>query len=117
MTPRYTPGYNATAVFRALADLFVVHEIPATPIGVCGHHHCFPVVTLVGANTLMMYEVCGNDRIQAMIARKSKKKLCTLTAITTMGFVHKEVRGGINHAHTIKEVMAIQILSILTNLP
>ena len=41
MTPRYTPGYNATAVFRALADLFVVHEIPATPIGVCGRHRCF----------------------------------------------------------------------------
>jgi len=34
-----------------------------------------------------------------------------------MGFAHKEVRGGINHAHTIKEVMAIQILSIQTNLP
>ena len=32
---------------------------------------------------------------------------------TTMGFVHKEVRGGINHAHIIKGVMAIQILSIL----
>ena len=29
----------------------MVHEIPTTPIGVCGRHHCFPVVTLVGANT------------------------------------------------------------------
>ena len=29
----------------------MVHEIHANPIGVCGHHHCFPVVTLVGANT------------------------------------------------------------------
>ena len=28
----------------------MVHEIPTTPIGVCGRHHCFPVVTLVGAN-------------------------------------------------------------------
>ena len=37
-------------VFRALADLFVVHEILATQIGVYGRHCCFPVVTLVGAN-------------------------------------------------------------------
>ena len=29
-------------VFRALADLFMVHEIPATPIGICGHHRYFP---------------------------------------------------------------------------
>jgi hypothetical protein len=36
---------------------------------------------------------------------------------TTMGFVHKEVRGGINYAHTTKEVMGIQIISIPTNLP
>ena len=50
MTPWYTPGKNATAVFHALADLFMVHEIPATPIGVCGRHRCFLVVTLVGAN-------------------------------------------------------------------
>ena len=25
-----------------LADLFVVPEIPANPIGVCGRHRCFP---------------------------------------------------------------------------
>ena len=31
-----------------------------------------------------------------------------------MGFVHKEVRGGINLAHIIKEVTEIRILSILT---
>ena len=31
MTPRYTPGKNATAAFHALADLFVVHKIPGTP--------------------------------------------------------------------------------------
>ena len=28
----------------------MIHEILATPIGVCGRHRCFPVVTLVGAN-------------------------------------------------------------------
>ena len=27
-----------------------------------------------------------------------------ITMATTMGFIHKEVRGGINHSHTIKEV-------------
>ena len=52
--------------------------------------------------------------IQAIIAQKPKKKL--YSSMAAMGFVHKEVRGGINHAHIIKEV-GIQILSILTNLP
>ena len=28
----------------------MVHEIPATPIGICGRHRYFPMVTLVGAN-------------------------------------------------------------------
>jgi len=41
-----------------------------------------------------------------MTARKPKRKLYFST---TMGFVHKEVRGGINHAHFIKEAMEIQI--------
>jgi hypothetical protein len=53
--------------------------------------------------------------IRATIAQKPKKKL--YFSMATMGFAHKVVRGGINHAHTIKEVMAIQILSIQTNLP
>ena len=54
--------------------------------------------------------------IQEIIARKPKKK-CYISMATTIGFVHKLIRGGINHAHIIKEVMEIQILSILTNLP
>jgi len=54
--------------------------------------------------------------IRVAIAWKPKKKHYISMAIT-MGFVHKEVRGGINHAHIIKEVMVIQVLSILTNLP
>ena len=53
--------------------------------------------------------------IQATIAQKPKRKL--YSSMATMGFVHKEVRGGINHAHTIKDIMEIQIISILTNLP
>ena len=53
--------------------------------------------------------------IRMIIARKPKKKLC-ISMATTTDFVHKEVRGGINHAHIIKEVMGTQILSILTNL-
>jgi hypothetical protein len=54
--------------------------------------------------------------IQAMTVLKPRKKPGTLMA-TTMSFVHKDVRGGINHAHTTKEVTIIQILSILTNIP
>ena len=54
--------------------------------------------------------------IREINARKSKKK-CYISMVITMGFVHKEFRGGINHAHIIKEVMEIEILSILTNLP
>jgi hypothetical protein len=54
--------------------------------------------------------------IRVIIAQKPKKKPC-ISMATITGFVHKEVRGGINHAHIIKEVTGIQILSILTNLP
>jgi len=35
----------------------VVHEIPATPIDICRRHHCFPVVTLVGANTAHVHNI------------------------------------------------------------
>ena len=41
--------------------------------------------------------------IRVIIARTPKRKLYILMATAT-GFVHKDVRGGINHAHTIKEV-------------
>ena len=54
--------------------------------------------------------------IREITAWKPKKKHY-ISMAKTMGFVHKEVRGGINEAHIIKEVMEIQILSILTNLP
>jgi hypothetical protein len=54
--------------------------------------------------------------IRVITTQKPKRKLYILI-VTTMGFVHEEVKGGINHAHIIKEVMAIQNLSILTNLP
>ena len=54
--------------------------------------------------------------IRATTAQKPKKKHY-ISMVTAMGFIHKEVRVGINHAHIIKEVMAIQILSILTYLP
>ena len=37
------------AVLRALVDLFVAHELPA--IDVCGRHHWFLAVTLVGVNS------------------------------------------------------------------
>jgi len=53
--------------------------------------------------------------IWVIIARKPKKLYILM--VTTTGFVHKGVRGGINHTRIIKEVMGTQILSILTNLP
>jgi len=40
----------------------VVHEILATPIGVCGRHRCFPAVTLVGANTNSPHNVVPNQQ-------------------------------------------------------
>ena len=51
MTPRYALGQNVTTVFRALADLFVVHEIPTTRLASAGVIAARSVVTLVGANT------------------------------------------------------------------
>ena len=49
---------------------------------------------------------------QAMTAQKPSKNPCSSI---TMGFVHKKVRGGTNHAHSIKEAMGTQI-SILISL-
>ena len=72
--------------------------------------------TLQALDARMTCEVCGNVGHLGDNCPETQKKLCTLMATTT-GFVHKEVWGGINHAHIIKEVMRIQILSILTNLP
>ena len=70
--------------------------------------------TLQALEARMTCEVCGNVG-HSGTTRKPKKKLC-ISMATTTGFVHKEVRGGINHAHIVKEVMKIQIPSILTNL-
>ena len=69
--------------------------------------------TLQALETRMMCKVCD---IRATTAQKSKKKHY-ISMATIMGFVHKEVKGGINHAHTTKEVMGIRILSVLTSLP
>ena len=72
--------------------------------------------TLQALETRMTCEVCGNVGHSGDNSLKPKKKHY-ISMVTTMGFIHKEVRCGINHAHIIKEVMAIQILSILTNVP
>ena len=62
-------------------------------------------ITLQALETRMTCEVCGNVGYRAIIAQKPKKKL--YSSMAAMGFVHKEVRGGINHAHTIKKVIEI----------
>ena len=71
--------------------------------------------TLQDLKTRMMWRSAGMLDIRATISQKPKKKL--YSSMATIGFVHKEVRGVINHAHTTKEVMGIQILLILTSLP
>ena len=65
MTHRSTPRENALAVFHALADLFMVHEILATHLGVCGHRRCFLAVTLVGANSRHSGNDCPETRKEA----------------------------------------------------
>ena len=72
--------------------------------------------TLQALESRMTCEACGNVGHSVIIARKPKKKFYILIETRT-GFVHKEVKGGTNHARTIKEVMGTLILSILTNLP
>ena len=52
------------AVLRALTDLFVAHELPATPFGVCGHHRCLSEVTLVGANKHFWRRCRGRHRLK-----------------------------------------------------
>src|SRR6185312_10429054 len=70
--------------------------------------------TLQGLEIRMTCEVYGMLDIRATIAKKPKKKL--YSSMAAMDFVHKEVRGGINHAHTTKEVTGIRILLVLTSL-
>ena len=72
--------------------------------------------TLQALETHMTCEVCGNVGHSGDNCSKTQEEHY-ISIVTKMGFVHKEARGAINHAHIIKEVMAIQILSILTNLP
>ena len=72
--------------------------------------------TLQALEVRMTWRSMGMLDIRVITARKPKKKLC-ISMATTTDFIHKEVRGGINHAHTTKKVMEIQILSIPTNLP
>ena len=73
--------------------------------------------TLQALEACMKCEVCGNIGHSSNDCPETQEEAMYLNATTIMGFVHKEVRGGINHIHTTKEVMIIQILSILTNLP
>ena len=72
--------------------------------------------TLQALKVCMTCEVCWNLGHLGDNCQETQEEALYLNG-TIAGFVHKEVRGGTNHAHTIKEVMKIQILSILTNLP
>ena len=65
--------------------------------------------------TRMTCEVCGNVGHSGDNCPKTQEKALFLNG--SNGFHPQGGQGGINHTHTIKEVMAIQILSILTNLP
>ena len=72
--------------------------------------------TLQALETRMTCKVYGNVGHSGDNYPETQEEALYLNG-NNKGFVHKEVRGGINHAHIITEVMAIQILSILTNLP
>ena len=75
MTPRFTPGLNATAVFRALVDLFVVHEILPPQIGVYGRHRCF----LSGDVGRRQQEANTNISSFLIISDKDKVMYCPMS--------------------------------------
>jgi hypothetical protein len=60
--------------------------------------------------TLRVRSAATRD-ILGMIARKPMRRRCTW-ATTTTGIAPKEVRGGTNHAHIIKEVIIMVIFLI-----
>jgi hypothetical protein len=76
-------------VFRALADLFVVHEIPVTPIGICWRHRCFPVVMLVGANKHFWRCCRGKHRLKYIdkVMNKIEIGIRLLNRLTWLSFL------------------------------
>ncbi len=62
-----------------------------------------PQGTIKALDSHVTYEVCCGTGHSRNNCQKPVKRRCTW-AITTTGIVHKEVRGGTSHAHTIKEV-------------
>ena len=71
--------------------------------------------TLQALETRMTCEVCGNVGHSSDNCPETQEEALILNG--SNGFVHKEVRGGINHARITKEVMGIRIISVLTSLP
>ena len=71
--------------------------------------------TLQALETRMTCEVCGNVGHSGNNFPETKEEALFLNGKN--GFHPQEGQGGINHAHTTKEVIEIQILSILTSLP
>ena len=72
--------------------------------------------TLQALETRMTCEVYGNVGHSGDNCPETQEEALYLNG-NNNGFRPQGGQGGINHTHTIKEVMAIQILSILTNLP
>ena len=70
--------------------------------------------TLQALETSMTCEVCGNVGHSGDNYPETQEEALFLNG--SNGFVHKEIRGGINHDHTTKEVMGIRILLVLTSL-
>ena len=71
--------------------------------------------TLQALETRMTCEVCGNVGHSGDNCPETQEEALFLNG--SNGFCSQGGRGGINHAHTTKEVMGIQILSVLTSLP
>ena len=76
-------------VFRALADLFVVHEIPLPQLASAGVIAAFPVVTLVGANKHFWCRCRGRHRLKYIdkVMNKIKIGIHLLNRITWLCFL------------------------------
>ena len=76
----------------------MIYEIPGTPIGVCGHHRCFPVVTLVGANKHFWRHCRGRHRLKYIdkVMKKFEIGIRLLNKLTWLCFlVFDDIKTGL----------------------